>query len=73
MQWDGSHQSHACIVTWANGEVSGWFDNAYYLAVETREGIMRADPGDYVIRGVQGEFYPCKPDIFAATYEEVGT
>jgi len=33
------------------------------------EGRMRADIGDYVIRGVQGEFYTCKPDIFAATYE----
>jgi hypothetical protein len=33
--------------------------------------VMRAEPGDYVIRGVHGEFYPCKPDIFAETYEEV--
>jgi hypothetical protein len=32
---------------------------------------MRADLGDWIIRGVQGEFYPCKPDIFAATYEPV--
>ena len=32
---------------------------------------MRASRGDYIIRGVQGEFYPCKPDIFAQTYEEV--
>jgi hypothetical protein len=30
---------------------------------------MQAKPGDYIIRGVQGEFYPCKPDIFRATYE----
>lgn len=39
------------------------------LAIETLEGTMRALPGDYVICGVKGEFYPCKPDIFAATYE----
>ena len=32
---------------------------------------MWAQPGDWIIRGVQGEFYPCKPDIFAATYEAV--
>jgi hypothetical protein len=32
---------------------------------------MRAEPGDWIIRGVQGEFYPCKPDIFIATYEGV--
>jgi hypothetical protein len=32
---------------------------------------MRATVGDYIIRGVKGEFYPCKPDIFEATYDEV--
>jgi hypothetical protein len=41
------------------------------LMIRTLEGDMRVSPGDYVIRGVQGEFYPCKPDIFEATYEEV--
>jgi hypothetical protein len=41
------------------------------LAIDTLEGTMLAQPGDYVIRGVQGEFYPCKPDIFEATYEPV--
>lgn len=41
------------------------------LSIQTLEGVMRADVGDWVIRGVQGEFYPCKPDIFAATYEPV--
>lgn len=41
------------------------------IAIHTLEGVMRADPGDYVIRGVKGEFYPCKPDIFEATYESV--
>lgn len=41
------------------------------LRIETLEGVMRADLGDWIIKGVQGEFYPCKPDIFAATYEAV--
>jgi hypothetical protein len=41
------------------------------LVVATLEGAMRARTGDWIIQGVQGEFYPCKPDIFAATYEEV--
>lgn len=41
----------------------------YAIAIRTLEGDMIASPGDYVIRGVQGEFYPCKPDIFADTYE----
>ena len=39
-------------------------------AIDTLEGTMWAQPGDWIIKGVQGEFYPCKPDIFAATYEE---
>lgn len=46
-------------------------DVAEWIDIPTLEGVMRADPGDYIIRGVQGEFYPCKPDIFEATYEAV--
>lgn len=39
------------------------------LYIKTLEGEMRADRGDWLIRGVKGEFYPCKPDIFEATYD----
>jgi hypothetical protein len=46
-------------------------DNTPYITIETLEGSMHASPGDWIIRGVQGEFYPCKPDIFTATYEAV--
>ena len=42
-----------------------------YIKIETLEGIMKASVGDYIIKGVNGEFYPCKPDIFEKTYEEV--
>lgn len=48
-----------------------WADDAEHIAIDTLEGTMRAEVGDYVICGVRGEFYPCKPDIFAATYDEV--
>lgn len=41
------------------------------LKIETLEGDMIANKGDYIIEGVKGEFYPCKPDIFKETYEEV--
>lgn len=41
------------------------------LAIETMEGVMTAQPGDWIIRGIKDEFYPCKPDIFDATYEAV--
>lgn len=40
-----------------------------HLAIDTLEGTHRASVGDWVIRGVQGEFYPCKPGVFEATYE----
>lgn len=39
------------------------------LQIHTLEGVMTAQVGDWIIKGVKGEFYPCKPDIFAATYE----
>ena len=42
-----------------------------HILIHTLEGTMRADLGDWIIRGVKGELYPCKPDIFEATYEAV--
>ena len=42
-----------------------------YILIDTLEGQMKALRGDWIIKGVKGEFYPCKPDIFAATYEPV--
>lgn len=44
-----------------------------FAIIETLEGQMTANLGDWIIRGVQGEFYPCKPDIFEQTYEPVET
>lgn len=45
-------------------------ENGCNLSITTLEGVMLANQGDYIIRGVQGEIYPCKPDIFEATYEK---
>lgn len=42
-----------------------------HIEIKTLEGTMRADKGDWIIRGVAGEFYPCKPGIFDETYEKV--
>ena len=80
MLWNGSLGSAVGIIEWVraqNGRVKYWapgeWDNGEtegpYLSIYTLEGRMLANPGDWIIRGVQGEFYPCKPDIFAATYE----
>lgn len=43
------------------------------LDIHTLEGVMEATPGDWIIRGIKGELYPCKPDIFDATYEPEST
>lgn len=68
IQFDGGEDSWREITDWAN-EV--WFRVQGGLEIITLEGRMLAAPGDWVIRGVAGEFYPCKPDIFEATYEAV--
>lgn len=63
--------NHAAVVAWICGHGGdAWMpplDPCIYI--RTLEGDMRADLGDWVIRGVKNEFYPCKPDIFDATYE----
>lgn len=48
-----------------------WDADDRYIGIKTLEGVIKAQEGDWVIKGVAGEFYPCKPDIFEATYEGV--
>jgi hypothetical protein len=57
------------LADWANAYFDG---GTYDIVIETLEGEMHAVEGDFIIRGVQGEFYPCKPGIFEATYDSVG-
>lgn len=47
------------------------WDEGGSVIIETLEGHMRGNPGDWIIKGIRGELYPCKPDIFAATYEPI--
>jgi len=68
--WDGTEPVRGELNRWVSGNVLCWSsDDAPCL--KTLEGTMRAEIGDWIIKGVKGEFYPCKPDIFAATYEPV--
>lgn len=58
------------------GELTDFMHDAYgvdhlNITIETLEGTMTASVGDWIIKGVQGEFYPCKPNIFEQTYEPV--
>lgn len=73
IQWSGSNWHQMLeFAEWGEGEEN---NDAHVegnkLFIRTLEGTMEASPGDWVIQGVQGEFYPCKPDIFEATYELV--
>lgn len=67
--FDGSWESAKPVVQMADGVVWSARGDGGYVSIKTPEGVMEASPGDWIIRGVKGEFYPCKPDIFAATYE----
>lgn len=71
MQLVDIESAHA-IAEWSKGAARYDFDvyiSEPVLRIGTLEGEMRASLNDWVIKGVQGEFYPCKPNIFAATYE----
>ena len=69
IQWTGKNWKE--IEEFVNVRKSGvhaWIGGD--LIIPTLEGNMSATPGDWIIKGVRGEFYPCKPDIFAQTYEQ---
>ena len=59
------------VVTHVSTTPNGTPEGRTYIEIPTLEGVMEANIGDYIIKGIQGEFYPCKPDIFEASYEEV--
>lgn len=66
VQWTG--ENHAEMCEFIDPEVFEIIPRVG-LVIHTLEGDHHASPGDYIIKGVNGEFYPCKPDIFAKTYE----
>lgn len=61
------------IARWCGGNACGVgnMGEKVWIEIETLEGTIKANFGDYIIKGVKGEFYPCKPDIFKLTYEKV--
>lgn len=69
----GTRRNRSAIIDWALGNGGTISHHAGHptqtLQVHTLEGVMSALPGDWIIRGVAGEFYPCREDIFQATYE----
>ena len=69
MQWTGTEVCKVELWRFAKGK---WFiDENDNLIIRTLEGNLKANVGDYIIKGVKGEIYPCKPDVFERTYEKV--
>jgi len=74
IKWDGNNLDKIRTFTYPSEPLET--SNAIsatprFLEIVTLEGRMRANIGDWIIRGVKGEYYPCKPDIFEAIYEKV--
>ena len=70
VQWTGSNADEVLNFAGESAELHGVMQ--IHLAINTLEGPLNASIGDYIIKGFKGEFYPCKEDIFNATYEQVG-
>lgn len=78
MQWPGGLEAARPIIDWIldSGGRIGYYEAGQskypeHLVIDTLEGDMRALPGDWIICGVKGEFYPCKPDVFVENFEVV--
>ena len=71
LQWTGDNRNEIwefCSLAYFNTDVA---TGDLSLMIQTLEGSMQASIGDYIIKGVKDEFYPCKPDIFDMTYDKV--
>lgn len=75
---DADNKNMNDLVLWMNqgqgngvGSHGGNWHNGTSIFIKTDEGLMEASCGDWIIKGVKGEFYPCKPDVFAMTHEPV--
>lgn len=72
IRWLGTVKSLCEMETFlGDGPQVDFTENPPPMFIETLEGRMRAETGDWIIKGVRDEFYPCKPDIFEITYEAV--
>lgn len=78
MQFTGKNATE--IISWAHEGLPAMANSIVFrdpvsnhlISIRTMEGIMLATPGDWIIKGIEGEFYPCKPGIFDRTYEKEG-
>ena len=81
LQWDGTAEGATPIIDWVltndgsaayiceDIERCSGSETSHKIMIRTLEGDMKADRDDWIIRGIEGEFYPCKPDIFEKSYD----
>ncbi len=70
IQWDGRNFEDIRLFVYKPKQFAFWFNGELYI--RTKEGDMKAKKGDWVIKGVQGECYPCDANVFKMTYDKVG-
>lgn len=71
IQWTGENDLEVQELLRQGPYTFAGYVKGRYVDIGTLEGLMVASPGDWIIKGVKGEFYPCKPDIFAELYDAV--
>lgn len=71
VQWTGSNVEDISAFIGKDEHPLAWAHKGDYLDIFTLEGTMSASPNDWIIRGVKGEYYPCKPDIFEQSYDAI--
>ena len=72
IKWDGNNFKEIAEFTNHKATMQLMYSSrSYELVIATLEGDMMASVGDFIIKGLIGEFYPCKPDVFHKKYEEV--
>lgn len=71
IKFNGNNSEEVLKFTNADHNNSEYVDGV--IKIKTLEGVMTASVGDFIIKGIKGEFYPCKPDIFEKSYDPLGT
>lgn len=74
LKYTGTRESVAALIDFVGESLSIEFSDGWYpfnVMIKTLEGVMHVNIGDYIIKGIQGEFYPCAPSIFESTYDIV--
>ena len=71
VKWTGNNKEEIELFMPGSDAGDYFYTSTNKVCIHTLEGMITADVGDYIIKGVQGEFYPCKPDIFETTYEKM--